>query len=80
MRSAAARAAKRATNVSLNAALLDEAKQLGINVSQACEQGLAKEIAEARAQRWLDANAEALDSSNAYVERHGLPLGEYRQF
>ncbi|WP_444718899.1 type II toxin-antitoxin system CcdA family antitoxin [Paucibacter soli] len=26
--------------------------------------------------RWLIQNREALDSSNAYVEQHGLPLAE----
>ena len=73
-------APKRATNVSLNVELLDEAKKLGVNVSRACERGLALQIAEIRAQRWLDENREAIDSSNAFVEKHGLPLAKHRQF
>jgi hypothetical protein len=44
-------APKRATNVSLNSALLDQARALGINVSRACGRGLAVQIAEARAAR-----------------------------
>lgn len=85
MRSAQSRsepssAPKKATNVSLNPELLEEAKRLGVNVSRACERGLALQIAEVRAQRWLEENKEALASSNAYVEKNGLPLGEYRQF
>ncbi len=73
-------APKRATNVSLTAALLDEARALGINVSRACDRGLALQIADARAQRWLEENREAIEASNAYVEQHGLPLARYRRF
>lgn len=73
-------ATRRATNVSLNAALLSEAKQLRINISQAAEAGLARAVADKRAQDWLLANTEALQSSNDFVERHGLPLARHRQF
>lgn len=31
-------------------------------------------------QSWLNANGAALDSSNAYVERNGLPLAKHRAF
>jgi antitoxin CcdA len=72
--------AKRATNVSLQAVLLEEAKTLGINVSRACERGLTAQIAEERAKRWRTENREAIAESNAYVERHGVPLARYRRF
>lgn len=75
-----AAAPKRATNVSLSADLIDEAKRLDINVSQACEQGLQQQVAQTRAERWLEENREAIASSNAYVEKHGLPLARYRLF
>lgn len=75
-----ANAAKKATNVSLAEPLLAEAKELRINVSQAAEAGLAKAVAEKRAERWLQENREAIESSNAYVEKHGLPLEKYRMF
>lgn len=71
---------RKATNVSLDEALLAEAKALRINVSQAAETGLAKAVAEKRAELWLKANREALESSNAYVKEHGLPLARYRSF
>ncbi len=71
---------KRATNVSLNTALLDEAKALGINVSRACERGLERQIAEERGKRWLMENRDAIAASNDYVERHGVPLARYRRF
>lgn len=33
-----------------------------------------------RAEEWLAENREALDSFNAYIEQHGLPLEKYRSF
>lgn len=71
---------RRATNVSLDRDCLDAARELGINVSQACERGLVETIREARAARWLEENREAIEASNAWVEKHGLPLAKYRQF
>lgn len=75
-----ATAAKKATNVSLAEDLLSEAKELRINVSQAAEVGLAKAVAERRAERWLKENRDAIESSNAFVDKHGLPLEKYRMF
>jgi antitoxin CcdA len=72
--------ARRATNVSINAQLLAEARTLDVNISRAAEQGLARAIAERRAALWLEENRAALESSNAYVEQHGLPLARYRSF
>ncbi|MBI5926092.1 MAG: type II toxin-antitoxin system CcdA family antitoxin [Aquabacterium sp.] len=71
---------RKAPNVSLGAALLSEAKALNINVPQAAEAGLARAVAEKRAELWLEANREALESSNAYVEHNGLPLASHRPF
>jgi hypothetical protein len=34
----------------------------------------------ARATAWLDENWQAIEYYNAYVEEHGLPLDEFRQF
>lgn len=71
---------RRATNVTLDADLLTAAKQLQINVSKAAEAGVAQAVAERRRALWLEANRAALDSSNAYVEQHGLPLARHRGF
>jgi antitoxin CcdA len=74
------RALRRATNVSLSADIVAEARELDINLSQACERGLVETIAETRAARWLEENREALESSNRWVEANGLPLAKYRLF
>ncbi|MBN8949701.1 MAG: type II toxin-antitoxin system CcdA family antitoxin [Rhizobium tropici] len=33
-----------------------------------------------RERLWLIENAEAIAKANAHVEKHGLPLAQYRQF
>lgn len=72
-------APKKATCVSLPEALLSEASNLGVNISQAAEAGLARAVSDKRAELWLKESADAIASSNAYVERNGLPLEEFRK-
>ena len=71
---------RRPTNVSLDAQMIEDAKELGINVSRACEEGLSAEISAERRRRWIEENREAIESSNAWVEQHGLPLAKYRPY
>lgn len=73
-------AATRPTNLSLNAALVEEAKALGVNISLAAAAGLEQAVAKRRAERWIEENAAALDSYNEYVEKDGLPLEKSRLF
>ena len=73
-------AAKRATNVSLAEDLLAEAKALHINISQAAEAGVTQAIVRRRSELWLAENQAAIESSNAFVEKHGLPLAKHRMF
>ena len=78
----AARAPKqrRATNVSLPSDLIEEAKRLNINISQACERGLEETVRKSRGEAWIEENRAAIDYWNAWTEEHGLPLAKYRQF
>lgn len=71
---------RKATNVTLGEELLAEAKSLNINISQAAEAGVERAVAERRAELWRAENRAALESSNAYVDAHGLPLARYRGF
>jgi len=71
---------RKPTNISLDMQLVAEAKRLGINISRACEAGLSRQIADEHGRQWKRDNAAALESSNAYADRHGLPLAGYRQF
>ena len=71
---------RKPTNLSLDSALLQEAKALGINVSRSAEAGIAEAVARTRRERWLKENEAALRSSNQYIEANGLPLSQHRQF
>jgi antitoxin CcdA len=71
---------KKPTNLSLDKALLAEAKDLNINLSRAAEAGLRRDVARAKAERWKQENEAAIESSNRWVESHGLPLDRFRQF
>ena len=73
-------ASKKATNVSLPGDLVEEAKRLGINLSHACEMALLTEVRKAMGEEWKRENREAIESSNEYVRKHGLPLARFRQF
>ncbi|MGO1693900.1 MAG: type II toxin-antitoxin system CcdA family antitoxin [Marinobacter sp.] len=71
---------RKPTNLSIDSALLKEAKVLGINVSRSAEVGIAEAVKVHKQEKWLKENARALASSNAYVEANGLPLAQHRQF
>lgn len=71
---------RRPTNVSLDAELVEEARTLDINISRACEEGLERMVREERRRRWIEENREAMEASNEYVRKHGLPLAKYRMF
>lgn len=60
---------KKATNVSLSAQLLVDAKALQINVSQAAEAGVARAVAEKRAERWVKDNARLLHAGTTTSRR-----------
>ena len=77
MRQSTAR--KRATNLTLDSDLVEAARALEINVSEACERGLADEVKKARESKWLDENRPALLAWNAWIEQNGMPYDEYRQ-
>ena len=71
---------KRATNLSLSADTLAEAKALGINISQACDAFLHDLVRQEKARRWKLEHAEFIDAYNRSVAEEGLPLEEWRTF
>lgn len=71
---------KRATNLTIDPALLNEARALNINLSATFEVSLREAVRKQKAAQWLDENRAAIQSSNDWVTAHGLPLAEYRQF
>jgi len=73
-------APKKATNLSINADLLRQAKELNINLSQTLEQHLAELVREARRQQWLADNKGAIESYNQRIESQGVFSDGLRQF
>jgi antitoxin CcdA len=73
-------APKRPTNVSVNADLLRQARDLNINLSQALEERLIERILTARQQRWRDENKVAIEDYNRRIELEGVFGDDVRQF
>ena len=71
---------RKPANLSIDSGLMAEARALDINISRAAEIGIAKAVAEAKTIAWKRENAAAIDSSNAFADANGLPLGQHRQF
>ena len=65
-------------NVSLDIAVVAAARDLGINISRVAEDALRVAVKAERERRWLEDNREAIESSNAWFEEHGLPFAELR--
>lgn len=73
-------APRRATSMTLDAALLDEARALGINLSRAAEEGILAQVRAERARRWKQENAAEIAAYNKWIEENGVPLARYRKF
>lgn len=62
---------KKRVNVTLSSQLVEDAKALGINVSQSAEEGLQLKVKQAKEAQWLEENREALLAHNEWVRKHG---------
>ena len=71
---------KKSANLSINAELLLQAKQLNINLSQTLEQHLAEIVRQAKRERWLAENKGALDEYNRRIESRGTFSDGLRRF
>jgi len=71
---------KKATNITLSSDVLTEAKALGINISQSCDQFLRELVRSERERRWQQDNAGFIAAYNQTVANEGLPLDSWRSF
>jgi antitoxin CcdA len=69
---------KRAVNLFVDSVLLDEARRLRINLSETLEQRLRMPVRAEQEKRWLEENRAAIDSNNAFIDRHGLLANRLR--
>lgn len=79
-KSSATNRPRRSVRLSIDDALIAEAKALGVDVARAAESGIARAVAEEKGRRWKIENAEAIREWNEWVRNNGLPLEGYRQF
>jgi antitoxin CcdA len=73
-------AKRRSVNLSLDEAVVAEAKEYGISLSRTSEEALAKAVKAERWRRWQEENREAIEANNRWLEENGLPLDKYRLF
>ncbi|KPF47448.1 type II toxin-antitoxin system CcdA family antitoxin [Rhizobium sp. AAP43] len=66
--------------IEIDEGLLQEARELELDLSRAAADGIARAIKAEKERRWKIENAEAIRASNDYVAKHGLPLAKYRTF
>ena len=71
---------KKAANLSINQALLAEARQLNINLSALLERALRDRIQFEKRQQWLRDNQQALENCNELAETNGLFSDSHRVF
>ncbi|WP_068460651.1 type II toxin-antitoxin system CcdA family antitoxin [Hyphomicrobium sulfonivorans] len=71
---------KKAVNLSIDAKLLAEAKEAGINLSETLEHALTSELRHDRWDRWRQENRAAIEAHNEFIREHGLLSDEWRKF
>ncbi len=71
---------KKPANLSVDVRLLARARELGLNLSQVLEAGLAEAIRREERARWLQRNRAALEAYNEHVEKHGVFSDGLRSF
>ncbi len=63
---------RKAVNLKIDSGLVQEAKELEINLSREFEAHLAELVKSKKEARWLADNRDALAAYNAHVERDGV--------
>ena len=63
---------KKATNLSADVSLLDQARRLKLNLSQVFEASLTEAVRQRQREEWLRKNRAALEAYNEHVEKDGM--------
>lgn len=71
---------RRPVNLSLDEAVVAEARRYGISLSRTSEAALAAAVKAERERRWKEENRAAIEGWNVWLEENGLPLERYRLF
>lgn len=70
--------ARKPLNLSIDAELIDRAKGLDINLSQALESKLRDIVRDEETARWQREHKGAIEAWNRWVEENGIPLDDLR--
>lgn len=62
---------RRRVNLSLRASTLDDARELGLNISRITDDKLAEAVRDEKGRRWLEENREAIEYHTKRIERDG---------
>ena len=72
MQDTAPDAKKKMVSVSIDAALVAEAKAAGTNLTATIEKALRAELRQSRETKWREDNRQAIEASNTELENNGL--------
>ena len=67
---------KQRTNITLTAANLSAARELGLNVSAISDAAVAEAVRSVRAEAWAEENANAISKRRDWIETNGTPLAD----
>jgi antitoxin CcdA len=73
-------ASRKAVNLSVDAALLREARERNINLSATLERALEHALRQDRRARWVAENRSRIEAYNADIEAHGAFADTLRRF
>ena len=71
---------KKAVNLRIDKALIEQAKEMRINLSQVLETSLAEILRRKQQEMWMSDNREAIDAYNHRVETRGVYGRGLRRF
>ena len=74
------RGRKKAANLSVNQALLQQARDLNLNLSQVFEASLNEAVRLRQREEWLRENRAALQAYNEHIEKDGVFSDGQRSF
>lgn len=73
-------APKKPTNLTVNSDLLNQAKDLKMNISSVLESALIESIKKAKKEVWINENKTAMKNYNEKIKEYGLFSDEIRTF
>lgn len=71
---------RKPVNLSLDTGIVAAAREAGLNLSQISEAALRQATKREAERSWKEEHRAAMEASNVWLEKHGLPYAELRLF